>query len=898
MGNRIGTFGLLVASLTVLAPVSANAQTTLTPQQLEALGGLSPDAARALLGNGNLPTPEPTSRDARSRTPQVPTAPERPPDVARIAGGDTIVVTGARRAELRPEDLKRFNADPNRVRLVGSQPFILNPQGVLALPGIADIPLAGLSAAEAEVRLEAEALLAPLDLSVKLLPVLRTGAAALKPFGYALFQAGTENFSSEPGGPAAVTGDYQLGPGDSLRVQFFGGENYQMELVISAEGTVTLPKIGPEMLSGLSFAAARQRLESRISERLIGTRGSVSMGRLKTIRVFVVGDVKKPGAFDVSGAARITNVLFASGGITEVGSLRRVQLKRGGELVHTLDLYSLLLYGNTGNDVQLQNGDVVLVPPAGSMVTVDGEVKRPAIYELGGDRTLAGVLRLAGGLQPTADRERVQVERIGTGGIRSLETINLAATGKKAPQVADGDVVRVPVVLDAVKGAVLVEGHVSRPGAYEHVPGMRVSALLPTAESLKPRADLNYVLVRRETGADRRTRVLSVDLQAVQAAPGSAADLMLEAGDRLTVFELGVARSAAVDAILRELETQATREQPFQAVRINGNVRAPGTYPLEDGMTVHGLIRAGGGLTSSAHGSAAELARYPVNAAGERTTELLTIDLAAAARSDAAADVPLQPYDVLTVQEIPAWEDSVDVEIAGEVRFPGRYPVRRGETLASVMARAGGLTELAFPDGSVFTRKLLIERETRQLELMQKRVETDLAALAVQRANQADAKVEEAWGVGQSLLDQLRSTTPTGRLVIDLSAVMANPGDLDKDIELRDGDRLLIPPRSQEVTVVGEVQYPTSHRHDREIDRNHYIDLSGGFGPRADERRTYVVRANGAVLAGRRGGTGIEPGDTIVVPLATDRLPALAKWSSVTQIIYNLAIAVAAVNSF
>ena len=887
----------MAAFMTLVAAV-ASAQTALTPEQIEALGGLSPDTARALLGNNSAAAPDTAPSDGRKRM-AAPVSPANQADlVPRIAGGDTIVVTGARRPDLRPEDLKPFDADPNRTRLVGSHPFVLNAQGILSLPGIADIPLAGLSAEEAEVRLEAEALLAPLDLTVKLLPVLPTGAAALKPFGYSLFDSGTESFGSEPGGPAAVTADYRLGPGDSVRVQFFGAENYQVELVISAEGTVSLPKIGPETLSGLSFAEARLRLEQRISERLIGTRASVSMGRLKTIRVFAVGDVKQPGAFDLSGAARITNVLFAAGGITEVGSLRHVQLKRNGSLVRTLDLYALLLNGNTGNDGQLQNGDVVLVPPVGAMVTVDGEVKRPAIYELGGDHTLDGVIRLAGGLQPTADKKRVQIERIGTGGIRSLETVNLQASGNAKVKVAAGDVVRIPTVLDEVEGAVLVEGHVTRPGAYELVPGMRITALLPTAESLKPRADLNYVLIRRETGADRRTRVLSADLQAAQASPGSAADLPLEAGDRITVFELGVARSAAVDAILRELDLQATRDKPLQAVRINGNVRAPGTYPLEEGMTVHGLIRAGGGLNASAHGTAAELARYPVNAAGERTTELVTIDLGAAVRGDSEADVALQPYDVLTVQEIPAWEESVDVDISGEVRFPGRYPVRRGETLASVVARAGGLTELAFPAGSVFTRQLLAERETRQLEQLRQRVQTDLATLALQRANEPNKKVDEAWGVGQSLLEQLRNTKATGRLVIDLNAVLANPGNLDQDIELRDGDRLLVPPRSQEVTVVGEVQYPTSHRHDPSIGRNQYIELSGGYGPRADEGRTYVVRANGAVVSGGRGSRDIEPGDTIVVPLATDRLPALMQWSSVTQIIYNLAIAVAAVNSF
>ncbi len=888
----------LLATLAMLATAAAGAQPALTPQQIEALGSIPPDVARTLLEGGNMQAPvQLQTRPQRASAPAVP-APPAAPVTPRIAAGDTIVVTGVPRANLAPVERTRFEADPNRARLIGSRPFVLDARGVLALPGIADVALAGLSAEEAEVRLEAETLLAPLDLTVRLLPLLPTGAAALKPFGYTLFDAGLEAFGGDSAAAAAVPRDYVLGPGDGLRFQFFGTDNYQTELVISAEGMINLPKIGPEAVAGLAFGQARERLEKRVAEQLIGTRATVTMGRLKTIRVFVVGDVKRPGAYDLGGAARITHALFASGGITEVGSLRRVQLKRQGDLLNTLDLYALLLAGDTTNDAQLQTDDVVLVPPVGDLVTVHGEVKRPAVYELRNDRSLGGVLQLAGGLQAAADRARLQVEHIGTDGVRSLETVDATLADAAARRVTNGDVIRVPAVLAELRGAVLLDGHVTRPGAYELAPGMRISVLLPTADFLKPRADLHYVLIRRETGTDRRTEVLSVDLAQAQLQPGSEADPALVAGDRVTVFELGVARTAAIDAVLKELELQATREQPFQAVRLSGNVRAPGTYPLEEGMTVRGLLRAGGGLDPSAYRAAAELARYPVNEVGERTSELLTIDLAAAIRGEADADVRLRPYDVLTVKEIPAWEKSVDVELTGEVRFPGRYPVRRGETLASVVARAGGLTDLAFPAGSVFTRQMLVEREKRQLEMMRQRLETDLAALAVQRANQPDARVEEAWGVGQSLLGQLRDTLPTGRLVIDLADVLARPGDLQHDIELRDGDRLLVPARSQEVTVVGEVQYPTSHRFDGKVERDDYVALSGGFGPRADEGRTYVVRANGAVVVGGRAGRHIEPGDTIVVPLATDRLPALAQWTSVTQILYNLAIAVAAVNSF
>ncbi len=891
---------MLIAVALLLASTAVPAQLALSPEQRLALEALAPGTP------GSLPPPtadDPAAARRGSGPTAIPLAPggATPPPEPRITGGDTLVVSGRLREGFDPLEAGRFAADPNRNRLVGSRSYELDKDGRLALAGIGTIALAGLTAAEAEIRLEAEPLLAPLDMAVTLLPLTPTGAAALRPFGYDLFAVDNDAFRAESWLAAAPPRDYELGPGDVLRVQFFGAENYQVDLPVSPEGIINLPKIGPEEIAGLWFGNARELIERRVASQLVGTRAAVSLGRLRSVRVFVVGDVKRPGAYDVSSLARVTNVLFAAGGISEVGSLRAVQLKRGGRLVRTLDLYGLLLRGDTRNDARLEHGDVVLVPPAGPQVAVSGEVRRPAIYELSGEQRLADVLALAGGLQATADRRRVQLERIDPRGSRRLESVSLVDDGGTLA-LADGDVVRVLPVLADVQGTVTVDGHVARPGSVEWRPGLRASTLLPDASALLPRADLAYVLVRRERGADRRTEVLSVDLAAAQAAPGSAADLALEPRDRVTVFELGVARSAAIEAILREIELQATSDEPFAGVRVGGNVRAPGTYPLEPGMRLSRLVRAGGGLNPSAYGAAAELTRYSVGSDGERGTQLIDVDLAAALAGDPAADIELRPYDVLTIKEVPAWEERVEVEIAGEVRFPGRYPVRRGETLAAVLERAGGLTDLAFAEGSVFTRRFLQEREAKQLEMLRARLESDLAALAIQRANRPDAKADEAMGVGNSLLEQLKGTTAAGRLVIDLPAVLAHRGDLDYDIEVRDGDSLVIPPRSQEVTVLGEVQYATSHRYDPDLARDGYIALSGGTTARADEGRIYIVRANGAVIAAGKGFTrgrrDVQPGDTIVVPLATDRLPKLAQWSSITQIIYNLAIAVAAVNSF
>jgi protein involved in polysaccharide export with SLBB domain len=908
---------LIAGTVCLLLAGAGRAQTALSTEQLSILQNLSPEQQAALfeaiqsgtLGQppptGGLPTlpgevPFPGPVEAQELTPEMQELLEEP----RIEGGDTIVVRTAFKEELDPDEIKDFLADANLARLLGSRAMRVSKRGVLELPGVASVPLAGLSAEEVAIRLSSERLLDILDIEVTILPLSPTGAAALEPFGYALFDTEDDVFGMAPAPFLPVPRDYVIGPGDVVKVQLYGNENYEIDLIVNQDGTINFPRLGPRPVAGLTFGQLKDDIERRVSEQLIGTLASVSLGELRSIRVFAVGDVKRPGAYTVSGLSRVTNALFASGGTTEIGSLRQIQLKRNGRLVQTLDLYDLLLRGDTSDDAQLQSGDVVLIPPAKIQVGVDGEVKRPAIYELKNERTLADVIELAGGLLPTADTSSIQLERITSGGRRRVETLSIAEPVDLQLALAPGDLVRVFPVIEEVEDAVFLDGHVTRAGSYEWTAGMTITDLLPSDAVLKPFADLGYVLIRRERGVDRQVVILSADLRAAQLQPGSEADVVLQNRDRLTVFELGVTRSASVAAILAELEAQATSDQPLQAVKISGQVRAPGSYPLESGMRVSDLLRAGGGLNAAAFSREAELTRYVVDERGQRQTRLRQLDLAAIRAGDESADVVLVPYDYVNIKEIPEWEEQIEVEVLGEVMFPGVYPVTRGESMTSVLARAGGLTDLAFPSGSVFTRRTLQERETQQIEDLANRLESDLVALALQAASAPGSRAQQAYGLGQSLLEQLRSSTPTGRLVIDLPAILNAPGDPELDIALRNGDTLLIPPRAQEITVLGEVQYTTSHLFDSSLSRTNYIDLSGGMSTNADKKRVYVVRANGAVVASGRSrwfrgrGGQIYPGDTIVVPLDTDRLPQLQQWSAITQIIYNLAIAVAAVNSF
>jgi polysaccharide export outer membrane protein len=399
-------------------------------------------------------------------------------------------------------------------------------------------------------------------------------------------------------------------------------------------------------------------------------------------------------------------------------------------------------------------------------------------------------------------------------------------------------------------------------------------------------------------------RVLSADLAAALAAPGSAADVPLAPRDQITVFDLMPGRERLIKPLLEDLRQQSGIGTPTEVVRIEGKVKVPGVYPLEQDMRVSDLLRAGGTLDASAYGGEAELARYVVDETGTRRTELITIDLASVLRGDPAADLPLRPFDHLLVKETPDWGDQAAVTLKGEVRFPGTYPIRRGETLRELIERAGGFTDLAFLKGSAFTRRELREREQKQLDMLNDRLQKDIAAMSLQAiaANQSGA--QQALSSGQGILVQLKAAKAVGRMVIDLPGLMADRPGGAKDVQLRDGDELVVPRQRQEVTVIGEVQSATSHLYVGGLKRDDYIRMSGGTTQKADRDQIYVVRADGSVatrqgsLWRRSAELAIQPGDTIVVPMDTERMPRLPFWQAVTSILYNLAVSVAAVNSF
>ena len=782
-------------------------------------------------------------------------------------------------------------------------PYKLDKWGILNVPELGPIPLAGLTAQQATDRLAAEVRLQDFIVLLTRLPLRAYGSDALKPFGYDLFDGMPSTFA--PATDVPVPAEYIVGPGDTIEVQLLGNTKGRYALVVGRDGRINFPELGPIAVSGRRFEEVRADIEARVREQMIGTQASIGIGELRSIRVFVLGEAQTPGSYTVSGLSTITNALFVSGGVKKIGSLRNIQLKRSGRTVTTLDLYDLLLRGDTSADARLLPGDVIFVPPVGTTVGLGGEVRRPAIYELKSETTAAQLLQLGGGLTPEADPKVAALDRVDERRARVTVDVDLASAAGQAQLLRSGDTLRIPAIRPVLEDSVTVSGFVHRPGEYQFKPGMRIADLLPSLDELKQNADQRYLLVRREQSPDRSVRIFSANLERALAEPTSAANFQLAPRDQIFVFDLESGRDRVIDPLMRELRMQSRIDQPTAEVSVAGRIKVPGKYPLEPGMRVSDLLRAGGSLDEAAYGGEAELTRYEVVANGEsRQAELIKIDLRQALAGDPAADLQLQPFDYLVIKEVPLWASQEEVEIRGEVRFPGRYPIHRGETLRSLMARAGGLTDLAFSEGAVFTREELKEREKKQLETLASRMETDLAQFSLMTAQETGKDASAALTVGQSLLGNIRNATPVGRLVIDLDRSMqAQPGS-ELDVVLKDGDRLLVPRVTQEVTVVGEVQSVTSHLYRADLSRNDYIAMSGGLTPRADGGHVYVVRADGSVVTRggnawfNGGGVDIKTGDTIVAPLDTERMRPLPFWTAVTTIIYNLAIAAAAVNSF
>ncbi|MEP1705402.1 MAG: SLBB domain-containing protein [Marinobacter sp.] len=730
----------------------------------------------------------------------------------------------------------------------------------------------------------------------------------LKPFGYDLFAGSPTTFA--PVTEIPIPNDYTLGPGDVLRVQLWGKENQQLELPVSRAGTISFPQSGPQTIAGLSFDEARQQIKKLVSEQYIGVQASVTLGELRSMRVFVLGEARNAGSYTVSSLSTITNALYVSGAIKRTGSLRKIQHKRDGKLVGELDLYDLLLAGDTSNDNRLQPGDVIFIPPVGDRVGIDGEVYRPALYELKNGTNLQELVNLAGGLTPQAYPQLVRIERNNDDFLRIIAEANLTTLKGKQAKVRPGDRIEVASISDITGHYVEVKGAATRPGKFAWVPGMRVSSVISNLDTdLVPVADQRYAAIVRTDPKTDEVSVLNLRLRDAVQNPGSEQDMLLEEQDRLLIFSdagkvkggeegRNFTRQQLFSPVLQRLKSQAKPGAPEQTIRVTGPVRYPGEYPLPASRQVADAIYVAGGLKDSASLYTAELARFGVDDEGTGNTRIQNLDLQAV--MEGQVSVNLKSRDRLLIKSIPEFAQAKTIELNGEVRYPGQYTIRDGETLRDVIKRAGGLTDNAFPEGAVFTREKLRQLETQRLREAEERLQGDLVGVQLEGDDFGGKNAERTQQV-QDLLEEVQDSRPVGRMVINLTSVVES--DDYQPIRLQDGDTLTVPIIPQAVSVFGEVQFPTSHLHTNGLTVDDYLERSGGPTRQADEERVYVVKADGSVMLPEKsrwfGGRSQQPapGDTIIVPIDVDRLNQLELWSNVSQIVYQMALGAAAVGN-
>lgn len=688
-------------------------------------------------------------------------------------------------------------------------------------------------------------------------------------FGYQLFAGAPSTFT--PATDIPVPPEYVLGPGDELQMQFYGSRDDSLNLVIDREGVIELPKVGPITLAGSSFVQAKALIAEKVRQKMIGVTASVTMGRLRSIRVFVLGDAEHPGSYLISGLSTISHALFAAGGVSKKGSLRHIQLKRKGKTVKELDLYDFLLKGNSGGDDRLMPGDVIFIPPIGPVVGVAGQANRPAIYELRDEKNVLDVMQIAGGALADADVRHLQIDRLSRDGDRNILDLGL----NQPTAIQNGDILMLFAIPGMRIDTISLIGHVKRPGQYGLAKDMKLSSLIGSVDDLLPGAFLDYALIQRTDPLKRTVTTLRASLDKLLVQHDQQADVPLNADDQVYVFS-----KASID--------------PLNVVSISGQIVNPGRYPYDSQMRVVDLIFAAGGPTEQSYLKVAELTRYEVIDGKRRQSKHIEINLTEALAGNPDANLLLHPHDELLVRTISNWQASTRVEVGGEVRYPGAYPVEEGERLSSVLERAGGFTDDAYLRAAVFTREAVRKDQQQQIDDMARRIDAEISTLEITSTTLKDEMLRKrqqgSLDAARRVAEQMKSARATGRIVIELADMKKLKGT-QFDLALRNGDRLYVPKRPEEVLVIGEVYNQTAFIYRENALRDDYLAMAGGATRSGDADNVYVVRANGMVETGSTGWFGkasaiMEPGDVIVVPQSIAQFSLLdtaLDWTRVTM---------------
>jgi polysaccharide biosynthesis/export protein len=680
----------------------------------------------------------------------------------------------------------------------------------------------------------------------------------------------------------------------------------------------------------------------------------VSLSRLRTIRVYEVGDVTNPGAYDISSLSTPLNALFVAGGPSTRGSMRILKHYRGSQLVQTVDVYDLLLRGVKANIERLENGDTVQVPPIGPQVTIEGMVRRPAIYELRDEPNLAKVLELAGGLLPAAGLDHIQIQRLVAHEKQTMLSLDIPENADQAEitkklesfEIHDGDRIRIFPIAPYNQDTIYLEGHVARPGRYSYREGMRVTDLIGTYKDVLPEPAKQYAEIITLNPPDFRPSVESFSLASALADPSKAP--VLHPMDTVRIFSRFDFEDAPTVAVMGDVRTPGSYQTAGQVhltdaihlaggltpdaqtgdaqvfrylsdgkfkifsvnlkealagnevenivleprdrllihrnpdaveqatVNIQGEVGKPGRYPLTTNMTVADLIRIGGGLKPSANTDAADLTEYEWVHQQKLAGHQQQISITAALTGDSKANLPLSNGDVLTIRQLPGWNDlGAYITVKGEVKNPGAYGIRPGEKLSSVLERAGGFQSDAYAYGAIFQRNQVRELEMKEQETLLARarsVESNIQLMPENTAAEKQAK-QTALQQYHTTIEQLSANPPIGRVSLNLSPTIARWKNTAADMEVRAGDMLIIPKKPSYVLVTGQVFNPTAIAYRPGKSAAWYLSQAGGATLLGDKKASFVIRGNGSVISSKSSlwggssfGAALQPGDSVVVP--------------------------------
>ena len=651
-------------------------------------------------------------------------------------------------------------------------------------------------------------------------------------FGRNIFN--TRNLTFEPSVNLATPSNYRLGPGDEVIIDIWGASQNTIRQQISPEGTINIQKIGPVNLSGMTVSAANDYLKNALNKIYNGLNNTtdptsdirLTLGNIRTIQINVMGEVVQPGTYALSSFSTVFHALYRAGGVSDIGSLRNVQLVRNGKNIATIDVYEFIMKGNTLDDIRLQEGDVVIVPAYDVLVKISGKVKRPMRFEMKKDENLATLIKYAGGFEADAYTRSLRVVRQNG---EEYEVNTVKDMDYSIYTMRNGDVVTAEAILNRFTNKLEIRGAVYRPGIYQLSGKLNtIRELVHEAQGLTGDAFLNRAVLYRQR-EDLTSEVVQIDIRSIM--DGTSPNLALMKNDILYIPSI------------HDLEDRGN-------VTVYGEVAQPDSYPYADNMTLEDLIIQAGGLKEAASTVRIDVSRRIKNprstADNDTIGQMYTFSLKDGFVIDGQPGFILQPYDEVYVRRSPGYQAQQNVVIDGEILFGGNYAMtNREERLSDLVNKAGGPTNLAYLRGAKLTR----------------------VASAGEKKRMGDVIRLMSRQLGEAMIDSLGiGVEDTFTVGIDLEKALTNPKG-SADLVLREGDVVFIPKNTNTVTINGAVMVPNTVSYMKGKDVDYYLNQAGGCSDNARKSKKFIVYMNGQVTKVKGSGKKqIEPGCEIIVP--------------------------------